>query len=79
MTDYLAINCLNEYTFSAGHCKTLMIYMPLKFVLFQFFVNTAMQSLTIPVVKGKRLKGSIEANHRLTLELAITKRSDIHT
>ena len=38
-----------------------------------------MQSSMIPVVKRERLKGSIKANHRLALELAITKRSEIHT
>ena len=30
----------------------------------------------IPVVKGKKLKGNIKVNHRLTLELAITKGSE---
>ena len=35
-----------------------------------------MQASTIP---GKKLKGIIKANQRLALELAITKRSDIHT
>ena len=34
----------------------------------------AMQSSMIPVVKGKKLKGIIKVNHRLALELAITKK-----
>ena len=32
-----------------------------------------MQSSTIPVAKGKKLKGIIKANYRLALELANTK------
>ena len=39
----------------------------------------ATQSSMIPVVKGKKSKGIIKVNHRLALELAITKKSDIHT
>ena len=33
-----------------------------------------MQSSMIPVGKGKKLKGVINANHRLALELTITKK-----
>ena len=37
-------------------------------------LHNAMQSLMIPVVKGKKLKGIMKVNHRLALELAITKK-----
>ena len=37
------------------------------------------QSSMIPVVKVKKLKGIMKINHRLALDFAITKTSDIHT